>query len=114
MEVFSNGQDVTPSGANRRAVLAGLALEANRPVALSRLAGMVWSAAPPASAVANLRSHVAALRRTLGDRLVAHPNAYELQLAAHELDVTEFQRLAGEGQAMLAALDAAKRRRSIG
>ncbi|WP_073839174.1 AfsR/SARP family transcriptional regulator [Micromonospora sp. CB01531] len=105
MEVLINGEEVTPSGANRRAVLAGLALEANRPVALNRLAGMVWSDAPPASAVANLRSHVAVLRGMLGARLVAHRNAYELRLAAHELDVTEFQRLAGEGCSMLATPD---------
>ncbi|MFU8874455.1 BTAD domain-containing putative transcriptional regulator [Micromonospora sp. SL4-19] len=105
VEVFVNGQDLTPSGTKRRAVLAGLALEANRPVSLSRLAGMVWSDAPPASAMANLRSHVGVLRRTLGARLVARHNAYELQLAAHELDVTEFQRLAGEGRTTLARPD---------
>ncbi|MFD2767081.1 AfsR/SARP family transcriptional regulator [Micromonospora eburnea] len=105
VEVFTGGQDVTPGGAKRRAVLAGLALEANRPVSLTRLAGMVWSDVPPASAVANLRSHVAALRRTVGPRLIARPQAYELQLTAHELDVTEFQRLAGEGRAMLATHD---------
>lgn len=64
---------------------------------------MVWSGMPPASAVANLRSHAAALRRTLGSRLVARPNAYELQLAPYELDVSEFHQLTGEGRAALAA-----------
>ncbi|MFU8854669.1 BTAD domain-containing putative transcriptional regulator [Micromonospora sp. SL1-18] len=38
---------------------------------------------------------------------MARPNAYELQLGQHELDVTEFERLAGAGRAMLATPDPA-------
>ncbi|MEU4382556.1 hypothetical protein [Micromonospora echinofusca] len=101
VELCVDGQVVTPGAARRRAVLAGLALEANRPVPLSRLADMVWSDVPPASAAANLRSHAAGLRRAPGDRLVARPNAYELRLSPDELDVTEFHWLAGEGRALL-------------
>ncbi|MFG1891026.1 BTAD domain-containing putative transcriptional regulator [Micromonospora sp. NPDC049051] len=107
VELCVDGQSVTPGAAKRRAVLAGLALEANRPVSLSRLAAMVWPDVPPASAAANLRSHAAALRRVLGDRLVARPNAYELRLSPDELDVTEFHRLAGEGRALLATANPA-------
>ncbi|MGN9766572.1 BTAD domain-containing putative transcriptional regulator [Micromonospora sp. SD12] len=107
VELCVDGQLVTPGAAKRRAVLAGLALEANRPVSLSRLADMVWPDVPPSSAVANLRSHAAALRRVLGDRLVARPNAYELRLSSDELDVTEFHRLAGEGRALLATANPA-------
>ena len=103
VEVRVDDQLVAPGAAKRRAVLAGLAIESNRSVSLDRLADMVWSEVPPASAVANLRSHAAALRRTLGARLVARPNAYELRLAPCELDVTEFHQLAGEGRAALAA-----------
>ncbi|MEV4481858.1 AfsR/SARP family transcriptional regulator [Micromonospora coxensis] len=103
VEVSVDGQVVTPGAGKRRAVLAGLALMANRAVSLNRLAEMVWSDIPPASAVANLRSHAAGLRRVLGQRLVARPNAYELQLAPHELDVLEFHRLTGEGRNHLAA-----------
>ncbi|MGK5441501.1 BTAD domain-containing putative transcriptional regulator [Micromonospora sp. URMC 105] len=98
---------VTPGAAKRRAVLAGLAMEANQSVSLPRLAGMVWADIPPASAVANLRSHAAGLRRELGDRVVARPNAYQLRLSPHELDVTEFHRLAEEGRALLATADPA-------
>ncbi|MEV4664581.1 BTAD domain-containing putative transcriptional regulator [Micromonospora echinofusca] len=107
VELCVDGQLVTPGAAKRRAVLAGLALEANRPVSLSRLADMVWPDVPPASAVANLRSHAAGLRRELGVRLVARPNAYELRLSPDELDVTQFHRLAGEGRALLATADPA-------
>ncbi|MEU5943244.1 AfsR/SARP family transcriptional regulator [Micromonospora sp. NPDC047548] len=107
VELRVDDQVVTPGAAKRRAVLAGLALEANHSVSLPRLVDMVWSDVPPASAVANLRSHAAGLRRTLGDRLVARPNAYELRLSPHELDVTEFHRLAGEGRSLLATPDPA-------
>ncbi|MFF5056200.1 BTAD domain-containing putative transcriptional regulator [Micromonospora sp. NPDC000663] len=102
VELCVDGQTVTPGAAKRRAVLAGLAIEANHVVSLFRLAEMVWPETPPTSAVANLRTHAAVLRRTLGDRLVARPNAYELRLAPGELDVAEFQRLAGEGRALAA------------
>ncbi|MER7415776.1 AfsR/SARP family transcriptional regulator [Micromonospora peucetia] len=107
VELCVDDQIVTPGAAKRRAVLAGLALEANRSVSLRRLADMVWSDVPPASAVANLRSHAAGLRRVLGDRLVARPNAYELRLSPHELDVTEFHRLTSEGRALLRTTDPA-------
>ncbi|SCG69489.1 AfsR/SARP family transcriptional regulator [Micromonospora halophytica] len=107
MELCVDDQVVTPGAAKRRALLAGLAIEANQAVSLQQLTGMVWSDAPPASAVANLRSHAAGLRRALGDRVVSRPNAYELRLAPHELDVTEFHRLAGEGRALLTTADPA-------
>ncbi|MGN9805036.1 BTAD domain-containing putative transcriptional regulator [Micromonospora sp. L32] len=107
MELRVDDQVVTPGAAKRQAVLAGLAMEANQSVSLQRLADMVWADIPPASAVANLRSHAAGLRRELGDRLVARPNAYQLRLSPHELDVTEFHRLAGEGRALLATADPA-------
>ncbi|MFC0032532.1 BTAD domain-containing putative transcriptional regulator [Micromonospora chaiyaphumensis] len=106
MELWVNGQQLTPGAAKRRTVLAGLALEANRPVSLPGLAGMVWSD-PPSSAVANLRSHAAALRQAVGDRLLARPQAYELRLGSGELDVTDFQRLAEEGRSRLSARDPA-------
>ncbi|MGC4897415.1 BTAD domain-containing putative transcriptional regulator [Micromonospora sp. DT31] len=68
---------------------------------------MVWSDHPPTSATANLRTHAAGLRRTVGDRLLARPQAYELRLAPHELDVTEFQRLAAQGRSLLTSTDPA-------
>ncbi|MEV6301229.1 AfsR/SARP family transcriptional regulator [Actinoplanes sp. NPDC051861] len=91
-----------PGPARRRAVLAALALEANRPVTLHRLTELLWAGSPPASAVANIRSHVAKLRRTLGGRIVSRHGAYQVNLAPHELDVTEFRRLAGRGRDALA------------
>ncbi|MFI0797086.1 BTAD domain-containing putative transcriptional regulator [Micromonospora rubida] len=107
VELRVDGKVIASGTAKRRAVLAALAVEANRAVSLPRLAEMIWAASPPASAVANLRSYAGGLRRTLGGRLIAHRNAYELRLAPHELDVAEFHRLADEGRALLAAADPA-------
>ncbi|MBG0564026.1 AfsR/SARP family transcriptional regulator [Actinoplanes aureus] len=97
-----------PGPAKRRAVLAALALEANRPVRLNRLTELLWTGRPPASAVANIRNHVAALRRTLGNRIVSRHSAYQLNLAPHELDVTEFRRLAEGGRGALAIGEAGR------
>ncbi|BAL89740.1 putative SARP-family transcriptional activator [Actinoplanes missouriensis 431] len=104
------GEDgpVDPGPAKRRATLAVLALEVNRPVTLNRLTDLLWGDEPPASAVANIRNHVAALRRTLGDRIVSRQGSYQMNLAAHELDVTEFHRLAELGRAALAGGDASR------
>ncbi|MEU4689575.1 BTAD domain-containing putative transcriptional regulator [Actinoplanes sp. NPDC023714] len=97
-----------PGPAKRRATLAALALEAGRPVTLNRLTDLLWAGEPPASAVANIRNHVAALRRALGDRLVSRQGSYQLVLARHELDVAEFQQLAESGRAALAAGEATR------
>jgi DNA-binding SARP family transcriptional activator len=94
--------------ARRRAVLAALALAANRPVPMSRLTDLLWNGQPPPSAAANIRNHVAALRRTLGSRIVSQRGAYQLVLAPHQLDVAEFHRLADSGRAALASGDAVR------
>jgi len=90
VELSIDGRIVTPGAPKRQAMLAGLAFETDRPVSLNRLTRMVWSDEPPASAVANLRSHAAKLRQVLGVRMIARHKAYELRLAAGELDVTQF------------------------
>jgi DNA-binding SARP family transcriptional activator len=83
-------------------MVTALLLEANRPVPLPRLAAAMWPEPAPRSAVANLRSHVSALRRVLGGRLVARPHAYLLRVEESELDAEQFARLARTGQAALA------------
>jgi DNA-binding SARP family transcriptional activator len=64
VELRGDDGPVDPGPAKRRALLAALALEANRPVPLNRLTDLLWTGRPPASAIANIRNHVAALRRT--------------------------------------------------
>ncbi|WIM97630.1 AfsR/SARP family transcriptional regulator [Actinoplanes oblitus] len=108
VELRGESGPARPGPAKQRAVLAVLALDANRPVPLNRFTELLWAGRPPASAVANIRNHIAALRRTVGGRIVSQHGAYQLNLAPHELDVTEFHRLAERGRAALAAGDPAR------
>ena len=97
---------VTAIGApKRRAMLATLALAANRPVSLPALLDTLWGDAAPPSALKNLRTHAHALRALVDGRLVTRSGAYELRLDADEVDATLFLSLADRGAAALAAGD---------
>jgi DNA-binding SARP family transcriptional activator len=104
-ELLEHGRPANPGPAKRQAMLAALALEANRPVSLSRLIDAAWSDSPPRSAVANLRNHATALRKVLRDRIVSRGGGYQLRLEPDELDVDTFRRLATQGRQALAAAD---------
>jgi DNA-binding SARP family transcriptional activator len=95
-------------------MVTALLLEANRPVPLPRLAASMWPDPAPRSAVANVRSHVSALRRVLRGRLVARPHAYQLRVEDSELDADEFARLARAGRAALAGAEPATAREPLG
>jgi DNA-binding SARP family transcriptional activator len=97
-----------------RAVLATLLRDANQHVSTDRLAECVWSN-PPASAHANLRTHITALRRALndcsdqlGERLTTRRGgpgdraAYRLTAAPDEIDANVFTELADHGHEQLA------------
>ena len=93
----------------RRAMLATLVLAANDPVGIDRLADTVWDT-PPRSAVANLRTHAAALRPMLRDhdgrdRLQSPRRAYRLTVRDGELDLAMFDELSERGRDALAAGD---------
>jgi DNA-binding SARP family transcriptional activator len=97
---WRGGEQVHCGGPKQRALLAVLLLDANRPVATSRLVGLVWDDAEPKSAIANLRTYVAGLRRALGaDRILARPRAYEIRVLPGELDLAEFSGLLARGRA---------------
>src|SRR6266536_1051026 len=106
VELYVDRTPVRSGPAKRRAALAALALDANQPVSLDRLIEAVWAGLPPRSAVANLRTHIAALRRLLGDRIVAVPGGYLLRVNAGEVDVHGFQQLTESGRVALDAGDA--------
>ncbi|MDT5025580.1 MAG: hypothetical protein QOE61_2006 [Micromonosporaceae bacterium] len=105
VELYVGGHAVALGPAKRRAMLAALALERNQLVSLDRLGKAVWAGLPPRSAVANLRTHAAALRRILGDRIVAVSGGYQLRAEASEVDAYAFLQLAEEGRAALGADD---------
>jgi len=101
VQLWVDGAEVELGPVKRRALLAALALERNRPIRLTQLTGLLWAGPPPASAVPNIRNHIVALRRLLGGRILSHQQAYQLVLDAEELDLTEFQRLAEGGRRMV-------------
>src|SRR5262245_31973471 len=65
MEVHRDGQPITISAAQQRAVLAALLLQANRVVSVTRLIDDLWGDMPPVTARATLQSLVRRLRRVL-------------------------------------------------
>src|SRR5262249_8937507 len=88
------GAESLPLGpAKRRAMLATLVLAANDPVSIDRLTDTVWDN-PPTSAVANLRTHAAALRRLLFDDDGHQPAA----VPAPRLPARRGRRRAGPGR----------------
>ncbi|MGW9198482.1 BTAD domain-containing putative transcriptional regulator [Micromonospora chersina] len=86
------------------ALLVVLLLHSGTPVPVERLREELWGGRPPASAVANLRSHASQLRRLLAapgelPRLRAESGGYLLRTGPGELDAAEFERLTAEGLA---------------
>jgi DNA-binding SARP family transcriptional activator/predicted ATPase len=101
-----DGQAVTFATAKTRALLAYLAVEADRPHARALLAGLLWPDQPDRDALKNLRNTLARLRAALGDHgrpgdphppfLLVSAQAIQLNPASdHWLDVAEFERQAG-------------------
>jgi len=106
VEAIQDGHRLSLGPPKRRAMLTALALDANRVVSLDRLTQSIWTA-PPASAVANLRSHAGELRHALSGRIAAKDGGYVLAVRPGELDMEDFLRLAASGRRALAAGDAA-------
>jgi predicted ATPase/DNA-binding SARP family transcriptional activator len=94
MEVRADdGTPVTIAAPKRRALLAALLLEANRPVSADRLAEALWGPNTPPAATASLHAHVSRLRRELGrDRVVTAPAGYLIHVGEDDLDIRVFER----------------------
>ncbi len=115
-------EPVSVSAARLRVLLAVLLWRVNQPVAVDRLAEMVWDGAPPDGVAVAVRGLVKRLRRVLGEqagaRVVTRSPGYLIELSGDELDVSRFEALcrnagdaarAGQwavaGQAAAAALE---------
>jgi DNA-binding SARP family transcriptional activator len=77
-------------------------VNANRQVSIEQLVCELWTD-PPRSAVANLRTYMADLRRLVigHDRLVTQQHGYELRLAPDEFDLRRYEALVAAGQVAL-------------
>jgi DNA-binding SARP family transcriptional activator len=98
-QVTLDGEPVTGFKSNKvRALLAYLAVEADRPHPREVLAGLLWPDWPDRDALSNLRYALSDLRRVIGDRTAQPPfllitrDALQFNTASdHWLDVNDFR-----------------------
>jgi DNA-binding SARP family transcriptional activator len=99
LEVLEDGRTLELGGAKQRAVIAMLALRANRVVPQEQLIDALWDGEPPETARKALQVYVSQLRKVVGrDRLETQAPGYLLRLAPDELDLTRFERLHDSGE----------------
>src|SRR5918994_6642060 len=97
LDVRDRGRAVPLGGSKQRRLLGVLLLHANEPVSVDRLVDELWGETPAARAPKLVQGYVSALRKALGaDRIVTRPPGYLVHVEAGELDLDEFDRLAGE------------------
>ena len=112
LEVMADGRSLGLAGARTRAVLAMLLVHANQVVSSDLLIDELWPGHPADKASDSLQVRLSELRKALrsageAGRLATQPPGYLLRVAPAELDALRFERLAAEGDAALAAGDAA-------
>ncbi|MEU5899984.1 AfsR/SARP family transcriptional regulator [Streptomyces venezuelae] len=108
------GAPLSVGGQRLRALLAALALQANRTATVGTLIEEVWAGDPPADAPAALQALVGRLRRAVGkDAVVSAPGGYRLAVAPDDVDLHRFERLAREGRAALDRGDPAPAARTL-
>jgi WD40 repeat protein/DNA-binding SARP family transcriptional activator len=103
VDALVDGQALPLGGSKQRAVLAMLALRANRTVSADELIDALWGDRPPASAAKNVQYYVSRLRKALAAagsdseaRIATRGRGYELQLPEDAVDATRFERLVEE------------------
>jgi DNA-binding SARP family transcriptional activator len=113
-EVRDGTAPVRLGGRKPRALLARLALDANRTVPVERLILDLWSEDAPATAPKMIQIHVSQLRKALPpDVLVTRPGGYAFIAEPDAIDLARFERLRDEGRAALAAGDARSAGRAL-
>ncbi|WP_169514512.1 AfsR/SARP family transcriptional regulator [Actinokineospora enzanensis] len=107
IQVLDGENDITPKADKQRVVLTMLALYRGRVVRTEELIDELWGNNPPRSALATLQTYVYKIRRLLpgpgpgADLLDTLPRGYRASIAAEDLDVAQFERLAMAGETAL-------------
>lgn len=98
LEVTESGNSIELGGTRRQVTLATLLLNADRPVALSRIMEAIYDDEPPATSRAQVQICISGLRRLFeahGDpnMIVTKPQGYALRAAPDKIDVRVFESL---------------------
>ncbi len=102
-EVSGRGKPLEVGAGKQRALLALLVLSPGEVVSTDRLIDALWGEDPPASALNSVHVYVSQLRKAFSNgRLQTRGQGYLLALEPEELDLGRFERLLGEGRALLA------------
>ncbi|MFI0422941.1 hypothetical protein C1I98_33955 [Spongiactinospora gelatinilytica] len=110
LDVRRGGQTIVVNAAKQRVILAALLLSANRVVMADDLMERLWHDRFPRDARASLQTHLARLRRVLGDghgscqSIHTSPGGYFIEVAADDLDLLRYRDL----------LDQASRAETVG
>jgi len=100
LTVFPSGHKVAMPGKRERALLTYLALSPKGRQPRRKLAAFLWGDATDETLLDNLRTCVWRLRKTLGDTehriLASDEEEIVLDMAAFEIDVLAFRRLAAQ------------------
>ena len=76
----------------RRALLAAMLLEADRPVSTDRLIEALWESEPPPAALSSLHAQISRLRHEIGhDAVVTLAAGYRVPVGDDELDIRVFE-----------------------
>src|SRR3954454_10078806 len=115
LEVRDETAPVKLGGRKARALLARLALDANRTVPAERLIEDLWGEDPPETAAKMVQIHVSQLRKVLASGvLVTRPGGYALAVDPASIDLVRFERLRDAGRVALVAGDASTAGRLLG
>ncbi|MBP2320002.1 DNA-binding SARP family transcriptional activator [Kibdelosporangium banguiense] len=96
VRILRDGREQAVGSARQRAVLAVLAINAGRVVGKDELLWAVWGQPRPASAMSNLYSYIAGLRRVLD--VETAPAGYVLGIERAQVDARRFEQLYWRGQ----------------
>ncbi|MFE1168103.1 BTAD domain-containing putative transcriptional regulator [Nocardiopsis sp. NPDC058789] len=101
----TSGEPLTIGGARLRALLTLLLLHPDQQVSTARLTDAIWGDDAPAATGNALQALASRLRRALGGDVRLHGDAtgYRLEVAPGQVDLYEFEELAGLGRERLLA-----------
>lgn len=100
VEVLVDGRPVRLRGPKQRTLLAALVVNRGRVVGVDTLVDALWDGDPPATATAQLHSHVSMLRKIVGADTVAREQAgYRLTQGKSDIDTFDCL-VAGEGNSV--------------